>query len=132
MSTGGGLPSRTSPAQQTNSESTAPEDQTVKHPEGGLSTGAKAGIGVGIGVGFLLLLGLAIWIWRLKRKNKRHTAPPQYAERASEPQWSPEPSSAQEEVYGKQYQAYKPPRQEMSAVPDRSELYAGQDLLSRR
>ncbi|KAB8069873.1 aspartic peptidase domain-containing protein [Aspergillus leporis] len=43
-------------------------------PDGGLSTGAKAGIGVGVGVGGMVLIAAVVWIVMLRRR--RHQAAP--------------------------------------------------------
>lgn len=61
-----GTPAQT-PAQ------TAPTPNVSTQPttsDGGLSTGAKAGIGVGVGIGVLLLLGVVFLVWR-KRYQRR-------------------------------------------------------------
>ncbi|KAK7403086.1 hypothetical protein QQX98_011151 [Neonectria punicea] len=43
-----------------------------KNEDGGLSTGAQAGIGVGVGVGLaVILLGVAIFLWMRERKKRR-------------------------------------------------------------
>jgi len=47
-------------------------------PDGGLSTGAKAGIGVGAALGAILLVGLGIWIAKMMNKRKEAQAQAAY------------------------------------------------------
>lgn len=51
-----------------------PDNTTSGGDEGGLSTGAKAGIGAGAGVAGLLAIAALIWFCVKKRRNDKHKA----------------------------------------------------------
>ncbi|KAF5248376.1 hypothetical protein FAUST_312 [Fusarium austroamericanum] len=57
--------------------SSSAEPTQASSSDGGLSTGAKAGIGVGAGLGFIALIGVALFFMR---RRKRHTAAPALTE----------------------------------------------------